>query len=213
MAKVGLSGSTNNQQFFTLEVPATATSLSFSLSGGSGDADLYIKRGSQPTTGSYDCRSWNSSNNETCTISSIQAGTYHVMINAYASYSGASLVANYATTQQLIYTNNSNYNIPDNNPSGASSPISVNLTGNAESMKISYNIVHTYRGDLRVQLIAPDGTVTTLRNPSGGGTNNLDESKTTNQGSQSASGTWLLKVVDIYNQDTGYINSWQIEFL
>ncbi len=208
-----LSGTTNNQQFFTIEVPASATSLSFSLSGGSGDADLYVRRGTQPTTSNYDCRSWNSSNNETCHISNIQAGTYHVMIHAYASFSGASLVADYATSEQLIYTNNSNYNIPDNNPIGASSPINVSLSGNAGSMRISYNIIHTYRGDLRVQLVAPNGNITTLRNPSGGGTNNLDESKTTNQGSTAANGTWQLKVVDIYNQDTGYINSWQIEFL
>ena len=165
------------------------------------------------TTSTYDCRSWNSSNNESCNISAIQAGSYHVMIRAYSSYNGASLAANYATSEQLIYINNSNYNIPDNNPSGASSPINVSLSGNAGSMRISYNIIHTYRGDLRVQLIAPNGNITTLRNPSGGSTNNLGESITTNQGSTAASGTWQLKVVDIYNQDTGYINSWQIEFL
>ncbi len=213
VAKTGLSGNTNNQQFFTFEVPANASTLSFTLSGGTGDADLYIKRGSQPTTGNYDCRSWNSSNNESCNIGSIQSGTYHVMINAYASYSGASLVANYATSQQLVYTNNSNFNIPDNNTTGASSPINVSLSGAAGEVRISYNIIHTYRGDLRVQLIAPDGTVTTLRNPSGGSTNNLDITTTSNQGSRSANGIWQLKVVDIYSQDTGYINSWQLEFL
>ncbi len=213
VAKTGLSDSTGNQKFYTLEVPVGATALSFSLSGGSGDADLYVRYGSQPTTSSYDCRPWLNGNNENCTINNIQAGTYHVMVAAYASYSGVSLVANYATSQQTVFSNGTNINIPDNNPSGASSAISVSLAGQAGNVAISYNIIHTYRGDLRVQLIAPDGSITTLRNPSGGSTNNLNETINTNQGSRNAAGTWQLKVVDIYNQDTGYINSWQIEFL
>ncbi|MCX7552566.1 endonuclease [Marinicella sp. S1101] len=213
VSKTGLTGSTSNQKFYTFEVPAGANSLNFAISGGSGDADLYVKFGSQPTTSSYDCRPWLNGNNETCTISNIQAGTYHVMVRAYASYSGVNLVANYSSTQQTVFSNGSNVNIPDNNPAGATSSINATLSGQAGNMAISYNIVHTYRGDLRVQLIAPNGTITTLRNPSGGSTNNLNETINTNQGSISANGTWRLKVVDIYNQDTGYINSWQIEFL
>ena len=213
VVKTGLSGTINNQQFYTIDVAAGTSSLSFNLSGGSGDADLYIRYGSQPTTSVYTCRSWNSSNNESCNISSIQAGTYHVLINAYSAYNGASLVANYTSNQQSIFTSNVNVNIPDNNPAGASSSITSTVNGTAGNMKISYNIVHTYRGDLRVQLIDPNGAVTTLREPSGGGTNNLDEKITINKGNVNADGTWQLKVVDIYSQDTGYINSWQIEFL
>ncbi len=213
VAKTNLSGSNGTQMLFTFDVPAAATALNFSLSGGSGDADLYIKFGSQPSTADYDCRSWNTSNNESCNINNIQAGTYHVMLNAYSTYSGASLLADYDMSQTTLFSNNSNINIPDNNSAGASSPIDVNLAGNAGNVKISYNIIHTYRGDLRVELIDPNGTITTLRNPSGGGTNNLNETITINKGSTNASGTWQLKVTDIYNQDTGYINSWQLEFL
>lgn len=97
VAKTGLSGSTNNEQLFTLQVPAGATGLTFSISGGSGDADLYVKFGSAPTTSSYECRPYLNGNNETCTISNAQAGTYYVMIKAYSAYSGLSLVANYTT--------------------------------------------------------------------------------------------------------------------
>ncbi len=213
VAKTGLSGSTNNQKFYTFEVPSGATSLNFNITGGSGDADLYVRYGSQPTTSSYDCRPWLTGNNETCDINTIQSGTYYVMVNAYSTYSGVSLEANFASSQQTVFSNGNNINIPDNNPTGASSSINVNSTGQAGNITISYDIIHTYRGDLRVQLIAPNGSITTLRNPSGGGTNNLNETINTNQGSLSASGIWQLKVVDIYNQDTGYINSWQIEFL
>ena len=91
----GLGGSTGNQQFFTIEIPAGSSDLTFTLAGGSGDADLYVKFGSAPTTGSYDCRSWNSGNGESCTFASPQAGTYHVLVHAYATYSGASLTGSF----------------------------------------------------------------------------------------------------------------------
>ena len=40
----------------TLVVPAGKTSVVFTISGGTGDADLYVRRGSAPTTSTYDCR-------------------------------------------------------------------------------------------------------------------------------------------------------------
>ncbi|TQV66500.1 S8 family serine peptidase [Exilibacterium tricleocarpae] len=95
VVETGLSGSTGTELFFTLEVPAGAGDLSFQLSGGSGDADLYVKFGSAPTTGSYDCRPFVSGNNETCDISSARAGTYYVMVRAYSTFSGVSLVGSF----------------------------------------------------------------------------------------------------------------------
>jgi len=91
----GLSGAAGSQQFWTIQVPAGTSSLRVALSGGTGDADLYVRAGSQPTTAAYDCRSWATGNNETCTISNPAAGTYHVLINAYTAFDGASLVANW----------------------------------------------------------------------------------------------------------------------
>ena len=84
-----LSGSTASG--YTLEVPSGASNLVFTTSGGTGDADLYVKYGSAPTTSSYQCRSWNGDNNERCAISPVQAGTYHVLINPYRAYSGLTL--------------------------------------------------------------------------------------------------------------------------
>ena len=96
-ATAALAGATNSQTFFTLEVPAGATNLNFNLTGGSGDADMYVKFGSAPTTstGGYDCRSWNSGNGESCAISNVQAGTYHVLVHGYAAYSGATLTGSF----------------------------------------------------------------------------------------------------------------------
>ncbi|MBL8297399.1 MAG: pre-peptidase C-terminal domain-containing protein [Rhodanobacteraceae bacterium] len=93
--RTGLSGALNATQTFTLAVPAGATNLKFVLSGGTGDADMYVKFGSAPTLSSYDCRPFKGGNNETCNIATAQAGTYYVMLNGYAAYSGASLTGSF----------------------------------------------------------------------------------------------------------------------
>lgn len=93
--KTGLSGSANSERFFKIDVPAGATNLVIEISGGSGDADLYTRRGAKPTASSYDCRPWKTGNSESCTVASPQAGSYYVMVRGYQSYSGVSLVASY----------------------------------------------------------------------------------------------------------------------
>lgn len=95
VTETGLSASTGGELRYTLEVPAGASNLSFQISGGSGDADLYVRYGSQPTTSTYDCRPYLNGNNETCSISNVQAGTYHVMVRAYSSFSSVSLVGSF----------------------------------------------------------------------------------------------------------------------
>jgi PKD repeat protein len=85
----------NHQQNWTMVVPAGATSLTFTLSGGTGDADMYVRFGSAPTTSTYDCRPYVSGNSESCPIATAQAGTYYVMVNAYAAYSGVTLKGSY----------------------------------------------------------------------------------------------------------------------
>jgi peptidyl-Asp metalloendopeptidase len=94
-AKTGLSGSTGTKLNFYLDVPAGATGLNFAMSGGTGDADLYVKFGSAPTTSSYDCRPYKGGNTESCPISSAQAGRYYVMLNGYSAFSGVSLTGSY----------------------------------------------------------------------------------------------------------------------
>lgn len=95
VTKTGLSGAQGSETRFTLEVPANASNLSFVVSGGSGDTDLYVRFGAAPTTTTYDCRPFLNGNNETCTISNVQAGTYHVMLRGYAAFSGVSLVGSF----------------------------------------------------------------------------------------------------------------------
>ncbi len=208
-----LSGAQGEQLLFTLDVPAGASDLVFNLSGGTGDADMYVNFGSAPTLNSYDCRPYQNGNNENCAISNVQTGTYHVMLNGYSAFSGTTLVGSYSTgSGQTFFENTANVNIPDNSSVGGSSSIVSTASGSAGSITVSYDIVHTYIGDLTVYLIDPNGVQTTLRPRSGGSANDISESKTVNKGSTPASGTWTLKVTDSANIDTGYIDSWSIQF-
>ena len=91
----GLSADLGAQRYFFMEVPAGATDLSFAISGGSGDADLYVSFDTVPTESSYDCRPYANGNDETCSISNVQVGRYYVMLKAYSAFAEVSLVGNY----------------------------------------------------------------------------------------------------------------------
>ncbi|MBY6186121.1 S8 family serine peptidase [Marinobacter hydrocarbonoclasticus] len=86
-----LDGARRSWQYFSVEVPAGASNLTVSLSGGSGDADLYVKYGSNPGRRDYDCRPYQSGNNETCSGANPTAGTWYIGIYGYRAYSGATL--------------------------------------------------------------------------------------------------------------------------
>ncbi|NVJ68076.1 MAG: pre-peptidase C-terminal domain-containing protein, partial [Gammaproteobacteria bacterium] len=93
--ETGLSGASGDELDFEMQLPAGASDLSFNMSGGSGDADLYVRFGAAPTTSSYDCRPYSSGNNESCDFASPQEGTYYVMVRGYSSFSGVDLVGSY----------------------------------------------------------------------------------------------------------------------
>lgn len=57
------------------------------MTGGTGDADLYVRRGAQPTTATYDCRPFLTGSNEACSFNNPTAGDYFVMLNGFAAYS------------------------------------------------------------------------------------------------------------------------------
>ena len=87
----GLSASRNNWNRYTWSVPEGVTTMTVSIGGGSGDADLYMKFGSQPETNSFDCRPYRNGNSEVCTLEAPAAGTWHIGIRAYSTYSGVTL--------------------------------------------------------------------------------------------------------------------------
>jgi pseudolysin/vibriolysin len=79
---------------YSYTIPSGTTKLVVAISGGTGDADLYVRAGSAPTTSSYTCRPYLSGNAETCTINSPTVGTtYYWNVRAYAAFSGVNLKA------------------------------------------------------------------------------------------------------------------------
>ncbi|GGE66301.1 S8 family peptidase [Shewanella carassii] len=92
--KSNLSGSAGSEQHFTVQVPA-GVSLNIVTSGGSGDADLYVRAGAAPSTSVYDCRPYKSGNSESCSFQVTLAATYHVMIRGYSAFSGMQLLASF----------------------------------------------------------------------------------------------------------------------
>ncbi|THA41877.1 S8 family serine peptidase [Streptomyces sp. A1547] len=110
------------------------------------------------------------------------------------------------------FENTTNVNIGDN--STVESPITVTgVAGNAPAtLKVDVNIVHTYIGDLKVDLVAPDGSIYTLHNRTGAGTDNINQQYTVNASSEVANGTWKLRVNDNASGDTGFIDTWSLGF-
>ncbi|WP_327353679.1 S8 family peptidase [Streptomyces sp. NBC_01304] len=111
------------------------------------------------------------------------------------------------------FSNPTDYAIADNTT--VESPIAVTgVAGNAPAtLKVPVDIKHTYIGDLRVQLIAPDGTAYTLKGfGTGGSSDNINTTYTVNASSEVANGTWKLRVTDNANIDTGKIDSWGLQF-
>ncbi|WP_329040726.1 M4 family metallopeptidase [Streptomyces sp. NBC_00178] len=88
------------------------------------------------------------------------------------------------------------------------------LTGNAPStLSVAVNITHTYRGDLVLDLVAPDGTAYRLKNSSSSDSaDNVVATYTVNASSEAANGTWNLRIQDAYSGDTGTFNSVKLTF-
>lgn len=106
IALTGLSGAANSFVHRTVTVPPGALSLSVVVKNGAGDADLYVRRASQPTTSAFDCRPFLDGNFEYCSIDLPAAGTYFVSLQGFSAYSGLGLTAA-VITQPLGLTSES----------------------------------------------------------------------------------------------------------
>lgn len=103
--------------------------------------------------------------------------------------------------------------IPDNG-AAIESPISVTgRSGNAPSaLQVGVDITHTYRGDLVIDLVAPDGSAYRLKSAASDSADNVNTTYTVNASSEAANGTWKLRVQDTAAQDTGTLNGWKLTF-
>ncbi|MFF7468788.1 M4 family metallopeptidase [Streptomyces sp. NPDC008092] len=124
---------------------------------------------------------------------------------------GASSTVSFSWEVAYVYANATRVDIPDNS-TAVESPVTVtDRTGNASATTQVYvKIIHTYRGDLTVDLVGPDGTVYSLLNRSGGSADNVDQTFTVDASAQPLSGTWKLRVQDHAAIDVGYIEQWRL---
>ena len=92
-----------------------------------------------------------------------------------------------------------------------SDTITVSDSGTATSVSVAVNITHTYIGDLKIDLIAPDGTTELVRKRSGGSADDIDQTYTPDFEGESIAGTWTLRINDNYApKDDGFLNSWTL---
>ncbi|MEV6753316.1 M28 family metallopeptidase [Streptomyces sp. NPDC051214] len=112
------------------------------------------------------------------------------------------------------YENTADVAIPDNGAAVTSTVNVTGRTGNAPAtLKVDVDIRHTWRGDVVLDLLAPDGTAYRLKNSSGNDSaDNVIATYTVNASSEPANGAWKLRAQDVAAQDTGYINSWKLTF-
>ena len=111
------------------------------------------------------------------------------------------------------YTNSTPTPIPD--VSTITSTINVSgRTGNAPATsKVSVNISHTYRGDLQIDLLAPDGSVFPLKASSASDSApDVVATYTVDLSATALNGVWTLQVQDTAAGDVGTLNNWSLTF-
>src|SRR5690606_17209582 len=92
-----ISVATGEESLWQLAVPDGAFNLVFQMSGGTGDADLYVLPHEIPTSSNWLCRPWLAGNNETCSFPEPESGTWFARVFGFSTASGVSLVASYET--------------------------------------------------------------------------------------------------------------------
>ena len=207
----------------TLDGTGGGTTTTYSVSGtvatsgGAGISGATVSTGSvSATTNASGAYTLTGLVNGTYTLTPSLSGYTFSPVNRSVTVSGANVSGqNFTGTPgsgPQTYTNTADYAINDN--ATVSSPITVSgRTGNGSATTpVAVNIVHTYIGDLKVDLVAPDGSVYVLHNRTGGSADNIVQTYTVNLSSEALNGTWNLRVNDNANADTGYINSWSITF-
>jgi len=114
--------------------------------------------------------------------------------------------------QNVDLSNTTPVNIPDNDPNGVASVISVPTGGHVAGITVDVNITHTFRPDLVVKLRAPGGAEAVLFDDDQDYEENLVRSFTvTSFNGQAVTGDWSLIVIDRAARDTGTLNSWRLQ--
>jgi subtilisin family serine protease len=210
-----------NRLLYSLFGPSTpmySISGTITTSTGTGISGVTVSTGSgSATTNSSGAYTLSGLSNGTYTLTPSLSGytfspaSRSVTVNS-ADVTGQDFTGSGSGGGVQTYTNGTDYPIADF--ATVNSPITVSgRSGNGSATTpVAVNIIHTYRGDLVVDLVAPDGSVYNLHNRSGGSADNINQTYTVNLSSEALNGTWNLRVRDAAFFDTGLIDSWSITF-
>jgi subtilisin-like proprotein convertase family protein len=149
------------------------------------------------------------------TTTATPSGSYPITVTGTGSATHSAtytLTVTGGTGGSCAGTNGTDVSIPD---AGSAVTSTITISGcarNASSTStVAVNVVHTYRGDLVVDLVAPDGSAYRLKSSSSSDSaDNINTTYTANLSSEAANGAWKLQVRDVYSVDTGYINTWTL---
>ncbi|MGW2444514.1 M4 family metallopeptidase [Streptomyces sp. NPDC001675] len=142
-------------------------------------------------------------------------GTSTVTVTAQDSTGAVGSTTFTWVVRTAIFENTTNVAIPDVPGPAVYSDIDVTgQDGNApSSLQVDVKIIHTARGDLVIDLIAPDGTAYRLKDRVAGDlVDNVIATYTVDASQEPANGTWRLKVQDTSSASIGYIDSWKLTF-
>ncbi|CAM5699665.1 Neutral metalloproteinase OS=Streptomyces tendae OX=1932 GN=GUR47_36255 PE=3 SV=1 [Streptomyces tendae] len=138
---------------------------------------------------------------------------YTAVANAWAGINVGARPGGGDPGDGTTFESTTNVNIPDYGSAVTSSLTVSGRTGKAPSnLKVGVDIVHSWRGDLQIDLVAPDGSAYRLKNSGNDPAADVHETYTVNASSESANGTWKLRVQDQGPADTGYIDAWRLTF-
>ncbi len=187
----GLSANTGQTTAaYFIDVPSGATNLVIAISGGSGDADLYTRQGSAPTSGSYNCRPYAGGNNETCTEANPTAGRWYMNVEAYSTFSGVTLTASYDAGQGSNVAPTAVVNGPYSGDVNASISFSSNGSSDSDGSIASYSwdfgdgATSTSANPAHAYSSAGNFTVTLTVTDDGGLTHSASTSATISSGPQ-----------------------------
>lgn len=212
VAVTGVSGSKGSNRYYTAQLPSGASNLLISISGGAGDADLYVRAGSRPNSSVFDCRPFRGGNGESCSFPAPVAGTYHVMVSGYSRYSEVSLKASWGLVPAQTYRSSEVMDILDNGTLDSAITVAGRSANAPAATAVQVDINHSWRGDLKVELIAPDGSAYLLSNYEGGSADDIKQTFEVDLSTEPLNGTWTLRVHDKASGDSGRLNGWSITF-
>jgi subtilisin family serine protease/subtilisin-like proprotein convertase family protein len=143
--------------------------------------------------------------------SSTPPGTYAVPVRARGTtWRATTYHLTVAGPPGCTQTNGSNVPIRDNGVVESVVSVAGCATTPSATAVVDVAIVHSYIGDLYVDLIAPDGTAHPLHRGTGGAADGISTSYRVDLSAETADGPWRLRVRDTQTGDSGYIDSWAL---